>query len=43
VSHLISAKLAHLISFAICSGAALWAIFIGGIIIEGLEKATREG
>jgi hypothetical protein len=33
VSHLISAKLAHFISFAICSGAALWATFIGGIIM----------
>jgi hypothetical protein len=33
VSHLISAKLVHLISFAIYSGTALWATFIGGIIM----------
>jgi hypothetical protein len=33
VSHLISAELAHLISFAICSGATLWATFISGIIM----------
>jgi hypothetical protein len=33
VSHLISAKLPQLISFVICSGATLWATFIGGIIM----------
>jgi hypothetical protein len=33
VSHLISAKLAHLISSGICSGVAPWATFISGIIM----------
>jgi hypothetical protein len=33
VSHLISTKLSHLISFTICSGITLWVTFIGGIIM----------
>jgi hypothetical protein len=33
VSHLISVKLTHLISFTICSDTTLWATFIGSIIM----------